>query len=90
MKKHIVKKAGHNEPYDSQKIFYSIYAACLNASLEDKAAQKTGKQVAKEMNKWIKGRKEVSTGDIFKQVTRLLVKEDKNAAFMYATHRDIF
>lgn len=90
MKQLIVKKAGHNEQYDKEKVFYSAYAACLNASIDDKEAQQLGKHVAMEINKWIKGKKEINSTKIFNQVTKILAKKNKNAAFMYATHRDIF
>lgn len=90
MKKPIIKTKGQSEEYDSEKVFYTAYAACLNASIEDEKAQQIAKTVVSEIDTWVGKQKDVSTQDIFKGVTKALESHDKNAAFMYATHRDIF
>lgn len=87
---HIIKRKGHEEPYQSDKVFYTTYAACLNASMADDEAQKTAKKVVKEIESWIKDKKTVSSDELFKEITKVLRNEFDIAAFMYETHRDIF
>ena len=87
--KHIIKRKGHQERFDERKVYATCYAACLNATINKTDTETICNQVAKEIAKWIKTRDEVTSHHIFKQVIRLLKKHDKNAAFMYETHRDI-
>ena len=88
--RHIVKREGHEEHYESQKVFYTCYAACLNGSNSDAEAQKICKKVSKSVDSWIADKKHVTSNDIFKKVIELLRVENDKAAFMYETHRDIF
>jgi len=89
----IVKRRGHKEKFDGRKIFASCYAACLSSHLEKsyskKVSAKVCKIVTKEIKKSIKGKKEVSSSKIFNMVGKHLKKHDRDAAFMYKTHRDI-
>ena len=89
----IVKRREHNEKFDGRKIFASCYAACLSSHLEKKYSEevsaKVCKIVTKEIIKIVKGKKEVSSSKIFNMVGKHLKKYDKDAAFMYKTHRDI-
>lgn len=87
--KHIIKRKGHQERFDERKVYATCYAACLNAHVDKADREKICDNVAKEIAKWVKLREEVTSHHIFKQVIRLLKKHDKNAAFMYETHRDI-
>ena len=87
--KYIVKRRGVQQEYQNKKIFNTCFRACLNADLDDNEAKQACKQVVSEVDKWIKSKQEVTSDEIFKLVTRLLTKENKDAGFMYETHRDI-
>lgn len=85
----IVKRKGHKEEFDERKVYASAYAACLNVHLGEEEAEDVAFKVCEEIKKWIENKREVSSQDIFKVVTKSLKKYNEHAAFMYETHRDI-
>ncbi|MBS3167601.1 hypothetical protein J4216_00565 [Candidatus Woesearchaeota archaeon] len=89
MVKHIVKRKGHEEHFDERKIYASSYAACLNVHMDHKKAEKCADAVANDLKKWINTKKEVTSTQIFNEVIKSLKKQNKDAAYMYETHRII-
>jgi len=85
----IVKRKGHSEEFDERKIYGSTYAACLNTQLKHTESEKIAEKVSKEIKVWAKKRKTVDSSDLFKKTIAALKKHNKDAAFMYETHRDI-
>ena len=86
---HITKRKGHKQEYDERKVYASIYSACLNAHLHDHKAEEIASKVSNEVSNWIKDQEEVTSYQIFVKVVRLMEEENREAAFMYLTHRDI-
>jgi len=86
---HIVKRKGKKEKFDVKKIYGSAYAACLNCHVKEKECERTADKISKSIKKWVGSKKIVSSEQIFKQVVKELKKYNKDAAFMYETHRDI-
>ena len=89
MVKHVIKRHGHLEKFDERKVYASCYAACLNSHINKKESEKIAEEITKKIKSWIKTKKVVSSDDIFKEMTKLLKKLDKDVAFMYETHRDV-
>ena len=89
MKKHIVKRHGHTENFDERKIYASCYSACLSAHRHHAHAEKICENVSRDIKRWITKKEEVTSHQIFLETIKLIKKYDKNAAFMYETHRDI-
>ena len=87
--KHIIKRHGNKEMFDERKVYASCYAACISTHLSKKEAEIICEKVAKDIKSWVKNKKDVSSTQIFKQTIKLMKSYDKNAAFMYETHRDI-
>jgi len=85
----IVKRKGHAEEFDDRKVYASCYAACLSSHIEHIEAEKICEKVSKEIKTWARKRKTVDSSDIFKRVIAAMKKHNKDAAFMYETHRDI-
>jgi len=85
----IVKRRGHKEKFDERKIYASCYAACLSSHLDRSYTEKACEAVTRHVKSWMKNKREVSSSQIFKMVEKVLRKYDKDAAFMYKTHRDI-
>ncbi len=85
---HVIKKKGHMEVFQDKKVFTVVYEACLNAHLSKEKANEIAKKVTNELNKRIKGR-EVKSDFLFKNIIDILKKYDKDAAFLYETHRDV-
>jgi len=85
----IVKRHGHVEEFDERKVYASCYAACLSTHMQKEEAESICSKVSRSMKAWVKTKRTVSSTDIFRQVTRELKRYNKDAAFMYETHRDI-
>jgi len=85
----IVKRKGHSEEFDERKVYASCYAACLSSYVPHMKAEKICEKVAKEIKVWARKKKMVKSDDIFKKVVAAIKKHNKDAAFMYETHRDI-
>ena len=85
----IVKRRGHAEEFDEKKVYASCYAACLNTQIKHVEAEKICEKVSKEIKTWARKRKYADSSEIFKKVIAALKKHNKDAAFMYETHRDI-
>lgn len=85
----IVKRNGHTEEFDERKVYASCYAACLNTQIKEEEAEKICEKVAKEIKAWARKKKAVSSDEIFSKVIAAIKKHNKDAAFMYETHRDI-
>lgn len=87
--KHIVKRKCHREIFDERKVYASCYAASISAHLSKREAEIICEKISKDIKSWIKTKKNVTSTQIFKHVIKLMKSYDKNAAFMYETHRDI-
>ena len=84
-----VKRRGHTEEFDGRKIYASCYAACLSSHVNHLDAEQICEKVSSDMEKWAKKKKAVKSDDIFKKMIATIKKHNKDAAFMYETHRDI-
>jgi len=85
----IVKRKGHSENYDSRKVYASAYAACLTVHMHHGEAELVADKVSKDLDEWLKSKKEVNSQDISNQVTLSLEKYNPDAAFMFKTHKDL-
>ena len=87
---HVIKRKGQKQLYDERKVYASVYSACLNAHIQKMEAEKMAEQVAREITRWMTYEREVISSDhIFKKVIELMKEQNKDAAFMYETHRDL-
>ena len=84
-----VKRRGHRERFDPKKVYGSTYAACLSAHIEHHKAEKMAEKVMKDIERFVKKNKTVTSDELFGEITRSLAKQSADAAFMYETHRDI-
>ena len=87
--KHIVKRKGHKEPFESRKIYASVFAACMAIRMGDEEAELIAHMVSDEVEKELKDVKEIDAHSIHKHVTKALSKYNVDAAFIYDTHKDI-
>jgi transcriptional regulator NrdR family protein len=89
MKNCIVKRNGHEEEFDERKVYASCYAACLSTKMKAEKAEKICEKVSGKIKTLIKNKKTISSDTIFSQAGKHLEQHNKEAAFMYQTHRDI-
>lgn len=86
---HIIKRRGHNQAFDSRKVYGSVYFSCRNAHLTEIQSEKIADQVSKAIEQWVSKKKQISSQEIFEKIASILRSLDEDAAFLYATHRDI-
>jgi transcriptional regulator NrdR family protein len=87
---HIVKRRGHREAFDERKLYGSVYGACMTTGMREKECEKAAKKVCVEVTKKLKAKKGVvDSTDIFHAAAAALRRISDDAAFMYATHRDV-
>ena len=85
----IVKRKGHLEEYNDKKVYGSCYSACYTAGLTEKECEAMSEAIVKDVNKWVKTKKSIKSSEIFRLVSKLLKKHNKEVAFLYETHWDI-
>jgi len=83
---HIVKRKGHNEPYDSRKIYASIYASCLAVYEPQATAELIAEKVVSGVEEWLEKKHEVTSHDIKQRATEQLQQYNPDAAYLYMTH----
>ena len=86
---YVIKRKGHKEKFDERKVYGSVYAACQICEMNEKNCEKVAASVTKEIKSLVKKNKIVNSEEIFKNAAKILKKHDKDAAYMYETHRDI-
>ncbi len=86
---HVVKRRGHKEKFDERKLYGSVYAACTVANMGENSCESVADFVTKKVKAELKSRKVVDSKSIARLVVKHLEKKNKDAAFMYKTHRDV-
>lgn len=86
---HIVKRKGHKEIFDERKVYASVFAACLSAHLNKEEAEVNANMVTKAVKEWLDEKEDITSDQIFKKAGEELEHLNKDASFMYRTHRDI-
>ena len=85
----IEKRDGHCEKFDDDKAFGNICRACLNAHLKPEECTRIANRVLKDLKKFLKDKKKISSEKLFKEKIKILRKYNKDVAFLYETHLDI-
>lgn len=86
---HIVKRAGHTEPFDERKLYASIYAACTAVRENQATAEMIADKVCKEIGDWLNKKHEVTSHDIRIHASEHLKAYNDDAAWLYKHHRII-
>lgn len=84
---HLVKRAGHTEPYESRKLYASIYAACLSVREPRGSAELIAGQVVKDVEHWLGHKHEITSNDMRRQAAKHLHAYHPDAGYMYLHHR---
>lgn len=85
----VVKRKGRKEKFDERKVYGSVYSACRAEGYDEKKCEKMSAAVTKALKAHIKGKKQVTSTEIFRVALKHLRKHDRGVAFLYETHRDI-
>lgn len=86
----IVKRSTNKcEGYDERKVYASIYAACYVVHMHQQRCEEIAHAVAKKITTLVHKKKEIASKYLSQEIIKELRKHNKDAAFMYETHRDI-
>ena len=84
--KHIVKRRGHTEPYDSRKLYASVYAACLAVRSTEGEAELVSARVVEDFEAWMGKKQEVTAADIRRVAGQHLAVYNDAASYIYTKH----
>ena len=85
----VEKRDGRCEKFDGEKAYNIFCRVALNAHLTEKEAGKLADKAMKDLNQFLKTKRKIKSTELFKQKIKILNKYDKEAAFLYETHRDV-
>ena len=85
--KHIVKRAGHSEPFDERKLYASIYASCLSVHEQSATAELIAQKVTENVLNWLESKTEVTSNDIRGIAGQFLSEHNRHAGYLYLHHR---
>ncbi len=85
----IVKRKGHNEPFDERKLYASIYSASLNCHNTEEFSEELAQKVSDSIIKWMGSHPTITSHILKLRVIRELKNIDKDISMMYELHLDI-
>ncbi len=83
--KHGKKRA--NEPFDSDKLYRSLLAACVSERTPEGQASDTARKVSDLVGVWCSDKAEVTSADLRLQAAKLLERFHPEAAYIYKHHK---
>lgn len=86
---HIVKRAGHTEPYDERKLYASVYASCLALRETQATSEMIAEKVVSEINEWLDKKHEVTSHDIRTHAAQHMKAYHPDAAWLFLHHRNV-
>lgn len=90
MMKHIVKRRGHDEPYDEKKLYASIFSACQVVREPVGSAELIAQKVVDNINNWLTPKHTITSNDIRREAVKHLRTYNPDAAYMYLHHRVVW
>lgn len=87
--KHLVKRAGHSESYDSKKVYASVFAACIAVRESNPTAELIADQVTQRVDEWLEKKAEVTSGDIQREAYKHFKVLHPDASWIYLHQRNV-
>lgn len=85
----IVKRRGKKEKFNEDKIYKSVYSACIDCDLNEEDSEKIARTMVEEVKNFLKERESVNSTEIFGFIIQKLAREHEAVAFMFETHREM-
>lgn len=85
----VVKRRGKSEEFNGEKLFSSVFSACMECELGEREAKIIANMTLDAVRKRFSSVNEINSTEIFGAVIEILAKEHEAVAFMYQTHRDM-
>jgi len=84
----VVKRAGHEEPYDERKLYASVYAAVRASGAQIEAAETLAQKVVDDVTEsFLSKKKSVTSKDIHSETAKRLHALHGRAHYLYQHHR---
>lgn len=83
---HVVKRAGHSEPFIEEKLHASLNSAALSVRALEGEAELLAARVSSAVSDWVHDKAEVTSLDVRAVATGLLSELHEDAAYAYDTH----
>lgn len=87
--RHIVKRAGHNEPFDERKLYASIYSACLAVQVSQPEAENLAEQVVTAVKHATSHDYRLTSHRLKVEAAKALGYYHPNASYLYQHHHDL-
>lgn len=87
--KHIVKRAGHSEPYDQRKLYASVYSAMLAVKTPVGSAEVIADKICQDVEAWLNNKTEVTSADIMRNAHKYFEILSPDAAWIYLHQRKV-
>lgn len=86
---HIVKSGKHrrSEPFDQEKLYKSLVAACLAAGAPTGHAETLARRTTEQVAVWVQSRPEVTSNDLRRTAATYLKIYHPDASYLYEHHR---
>lgn len=88
--KHVIKNTGKVQSFNSKKLVKSIEHTLLSNHYAPDQAKTIAQKVNQGVVEWMTKKTEVTYKDIRAQAAKQLAKIDKNAAFLYKKHKELW
>lgn len=87
----VVKRSGQrpSETFDTDKLLYSIRAACLSVRSPEGEAESTAASVTAAVVLWLENKPAVTSHDIRRMASSHLQRYHPEAAYLYQNHKVI-
>lgn len=83
---HVIKRAGHSEPYTAEKLRNSLERAALSVRALEGEAELLAERIEGAVSQWLEDKIEVTSLDIHEFAAQLLSDLHPEAAYAYDTH----
>lgn len=87
--KHIVKRAGHSEPYDQRKLYASIFSAMIAVREPSGSAELVAERLCVDVETWLDNKTEVTSADIARNAYEYFKVLNPDAAWIYKHRRNV-
>jgi transcriptional regulator NrdR family protein len=87
--KYVIKRRGHSEPYSQSKLEASLIGTCRAVRLPIGEAEKLAELAMQHVEAWLEDKSEVTHLDLRHTAAQALTNFCPDAAYYYATQKEI-
>jgi transcriptional regulator NrdR family protein len=85
----VVKRNGRNQDFDVKKLYASVFAACIAVKVLDEQAELIAENVSNNVVEELSDRESIRSSELSEIIYKHLENFEKDAAFLYFSHRNV-